>query len=386
MIYLDYSATTLIHPEVLEAMIPYLTDQYGNASSHYSLGQVSKNAIENTRETIASYLGCSHDEIYFTSGGTESNNWDIKRLKNRYHVRPMHIVSSNIEHHSITAALESRKELCHDMVYTLVPVEKNGIMNPDLVGDAFKLNTRLCSIMMVNNEIGTIQPTDEIASKCYDNGVLMHVDAVQAFGNMPIDVKKSNISLLSASGHKLGCIKGIGILYISNDCKSQYVSFMSGGQQEMGMRAGTENVAAIVGLGKALEISLKKMKSGRDNLTSCAVLLESELRKINGVHLNVPITLTDLRHFNIRIDGIRSEELMSMLDAQDIYVSAGSACNSDSGKPSHVLTAIGLSEEEANSSIRVSISEDTTIEEVETFVQYLKYDIDILKERTKSHE
>lgn len=379
-LYFDAASTTLIHPEVFDAMLPYLTDNYGNASSHYSLGVTSKKAIENAREIIAASINCRPEEIYFTSGGSEANNWAVKGIKNRYHIKETHIITSNIEHHSITEALRYRWNEVGDIAFTCVPVEINGVIDSEKLADSFRLNTRLCSIMYVNNELGTIQPIDAISSKCYDNGVLFHTDAVQAYGHLPIDVKKQNINLMSASAHKIHGPKGIGFLYISNDYKSQMNSFVHGGQQEHGMRASTENVAAIVGFGRAAEIALKTMDEKNKSVKDLAIQLQNGLKDIVGLKINCPIELTDYRHINVRIDGVRSEQLMGMLDLQDIFISAGSACNSDSNSPSHVLKAIGLSDEEANSSIRISL-DDNTPEEVEQLIKCLKYDIEVIRRK-----
>ena len=379
--YFDSAATTRIHDDVFSAMEPYLKDYYGNASSHYSLGNISKNAIDNAREIIAAGINCSPDEIYFTSGGSEANNWVIKGFKHRFNVITTHIVTTNIEHHSITEALKRRWSNGEDITFTCVPTEKNGVMDPESIANNFKLNTRLCSVQMINNELGTIQPIEAIAAKCYDNNIALHCDAVQALGHIPIDVKKMGINLMSMSGHKCGASKGIGALYISNDYKSQIVPFINGGQQERGMRASTENVAGIVGFGKAVELSLGRLEENTHNVVILADILTTELERIAGVQINVPLEYTDYRHINIRIDGVRSEELMALLDSQNICVSAGSACNSDSDQPSHVLKAIGLTDEQANSSIRISLSGDNTIEEVEYLVSHLKEDIEILRDR-----
>lgn len=377
--YFDNASTTKIHPEVLDAMMPYLTENYGNASSHHTVGAICKRAIEESREIIASAIGCDSDEIFFTSGATEANNWAIKGLKNRYHIRPMHMITSNIEHHSITEAMKQRWDFNEDIIYTCVPVDWDGVMDQNKIADNFKLNTRFCSIQHVNNETGAIQPIYHIADRCCDNGIIFHTDATQSFGHLPIDVKKYKISLLSAAAHKIHGPKGVGFLYISKDCQKQYVPLLNGGQQERGLRASTENVAGIVGFGKATEIALRKM--GNNTLDILSAMIELELEKIEGVKINVPTKLTDKRHLSIRIEGVRAEELMALLDTQNIFVSAGSACNSDSGQPSHVLKALGLSDEEANSTIRISLDEDTTKEEVEFLLGYLKYDIEVLRKR-----
>jgi cysteine desulfurase len=377
--YFDAAASTKIDPEVLQEMMPYLTDLYGNASSHYSLGYESKKAIECARRIIASAIGCEPHEIYFTSGGSESNNWVIKGLRNDFKFNPMHIVTSNIEHHSITEAIKQRWNLNDDIIFSQIPVEKNGIIDPVKVADTFKLHTKLCSVMTVNNELGTIQPIQQLAYMCKDNGIIFHTDAVQAFGHMHIDVKKLDIDCLSASAHKIHGPKGIGFLYISDSVKGLYEPFINGGQQEHGMRASTENVAAIVGLGKATELAMMNMSSNHEKVSKLAEYIIYQLNSIQDVKFNCSMSDTDSRHVSIRIDGIRSEQLMTMLDGQDCFVSAGSACNSDSNEPSHVLRAIGLTGEEASSSIRISFDETNTFEEIDDFIQLLKFDIAFLK-------
>ena len=380
-VYLDHAASTKIHPYVKNAMRPYLEELYGNASSHYELGEKSRAAIEKSREIIAAAINAQPEEIYFTSGGTESDNWAIKGLKNRYHFHPMHIVTSSIEHHAILESLKDRWNEREDILYTLVSLEPSGVIDPRTVSDAFRLNTELCSIMMVNNEIGTIQPIDEIGALCEDNSILFHVDAVQAFGHMPIDVKKSHIKLLSASGHKFRGPKGVGFLFISNEVRKRYAPLISGGQQERGMRASTENVAGIVGLGKATELAMDKMSASDARERKIRDHILVKINQLEGVHVNGKIELMDPRHLNVRVDGCRGEELQALFSEQKIYISTGSACNSNSGQPSHVLRAIGLTDEEANSSIRISIGDDNTEEEAMYFIECLKQNISILRGR-----
>lgn len=377
--FLDCASTTQIYPGVVDAMMPYLKNEYGNPSSIHDLGRVASIIIENSRELIATSIGAEPSEIYFTSGGTESNNWVIKGLKNPFRFHPMHMITSNIEHHSITESIKSRWQMHDDIEYTIVKSDKSGMIHPTDIAEAFKLHTKLCSVMLVNNELGTVQPTSVIGEKCRENNVLFHTDAVQAYGHMPIDVKKQNIDLMSASAHKLHGPKGIGFLYISNECKQQFVPLISGGQQERGMRASTENVAAIVGFAKAAEISIDHMKNNiyKDDILFDTLI--SELKKIPDVSINGDEHLLDKRHVNVLIKGIRAEVLLAMLNEYDIYISTGSACNSKSNKPSHVLKAIGLTDDQANSSIRISFDHTTTPEEIELFIKMLKIDIGILK-------
>ena len=380
-VYFDSSATTRIHPYVKNAMIPYLDNLYGNASSHYYLGQESRRAIEESRSIIARTLGCEPEEIYFTSGGTESDNWVIRGLKNKYTYCPMHVISTMIEHHAIIESLKQRKNERHDIEYELVRPNSEGVIEPDTIAESLRLNTDLISVMAVNNEIGTIQPIADIGKLCKDNGILFHVDAVQAFGHIPINVKDLGIHFLSASGHKLYGPKGIGFLYVANDIKNKLIPLISGGQQEDGMRAGTENVAGIVGIGKATELAIDRMISNEEHECKIRDLILGEIKQLDGVHVNGTIKYMDPRHINIRVDGCRGEELLALFNEQGICLSTGSACNSESGAPSHVLKAIGLSDEEANSSIRISIGADNTEEEANYLINCLKQNISILRER-----
>lgn len=377
--YFDSSATTELHPYVKNTMLPYLSDFYGNASSHYYLGEESRKAVEETRNIIAKVINCSPEEIYFTSGGTESDNWAIKGLKCRYHFKPMHIVSTKFEHHAILEALKDRWNGIGDIEYTLISPEESGVISIDSVAESIKLNTDLISVMAVNNELGTIQPIDKIGEFCEDNGIIFHVDAVQAFGQIPIDVKRSHIKLLSASAHKFHGPKGVGFLYISNEVIKRYVPLISGGQQEHGMRAGTENIAGIVGLGAAADLAIDKMIENEEHERKIRDYILGEIKQLEGVHVNGKIEYMDPRHLNLRIDGCRGEELLALFNEQKVFLSTGSACTSESGAPSHVLKSIGLSDEEANSSIRISIGDNNTIDEARYLVICLKQNISLLR-------
>ena len=380
-VYFDSSATTRIHPYVKNAMLPYLDNLYGNASSHYGLGQESRQAIEEARAFIAASINCEPEEIYFTSGGTEADNWAIKGLKSKYARIPMNIVSTSIEHHAILEALKDCKEERGDIEYTLVAPRNTGIVHPDDIAKAIKPNTDMVSVMAVNNELGTYQPIANIGRICEENGVIFHVDAVQAYGHLPIDVKKYKIHLMSVSGHKFHGPKGIGFLYISNEVKKRYRPLISGGQQEDGLRAGTENVAGIVGLAKAAEIAMDKMEANKKRECKIQELILGEIKQLDNVYVNGKIKYMDPRHLNIRVDGCRGEELLALFNEQKICLSTGSACNSESGAPSHVLKAIGLTDEEANSSIRISIGADNTEEEARYLIECLKQNISILRGR-----
>lgn len=381
MIYFDNAATTPIFGEVYAAMEPYLKENFGNASSHYDLGQISKKAIEESREIIAAMINCKPQEIYFTSGGSEANSWVIKCLRNPFSRKPIHIISDSQEHHSLTNALITRLEQCGDIEYTLVSSDPYGLVNFSEFEESFQLNTRLCSIQTVNNETGIIQQVQKIAYKCKDEGCWVHSDAVQAFGNLKIDVKNLALDLLSASAHKIHGPKGIGFLFISDEVKSQMHPLINGGQQERGLRGSTENVASIVGFGKAAEIANRNMCKKYEYVKDLSTKLVHMLSELPGVHTNVDLRLTDYRHVSIRLDGVKAEEMLALLDSVGICVSSGSACNSDSNKPSHVLKAIGLSDEAANSTIRVSLSENNTLSELKTFVEYLNQFLILLRER-----
>lgn len=378
-VYLDNAATTKVDSQVLNIMRRYERILYGNASSKYSLGELSKKAIEDSRMIIASAINAEPSEIYFTSGGTEANNWVIKGLKNKYRFRPMHIISSEFEHHSVLDSIHYRANEIQDIEYTLVSPGKNGLIDVIDVSESFRLNTELCSVMMVNNELGTIQPIERIADKCKNNGIIFHTDAVQAFGQIPIDVKKNNISLMSFSSHKINGPKGIGALYISKEIKGRMNPLMHGGQQERKMRAGTENVPAIVGFGKATEIAIAGMAENEKKEKELQKFLLEQLRYIDGVNVNGDSNFIDPRHINIRIAGCRAEQLIGLFNEQKIFVSSGSACTSESNSPSHVLKAIGLSDTQANSSIRISIGRYNTLSDIDYFIDCLKLNIGIIR-------
>ena len=380
MIYLDSAATTPMDPKVVEAMEPFLYSNFGNPSSHYHLGQVSRQAIEQSREIIASMLECKPHEIYFTSGGSESNTWAIKGLDSPY--IKSHILSSTQEHHSVINAVKSR----YNSTYSFINADKEGVVDynelTSLLDSSSINNPILCSVQTVNNETGIIQPIKKMAVKCKDYGVVFHTDAVQAFGHMKLHVKDLNVDMLSASGHKIHGPKGIGFLYISDDIRPRMHPLINGGQQEDGIRGSTENVAAIVGLGVAASLAKESMSKNYIRTRNLAIYLLSLLYKIPGVHTNVNLSLTDYRHISIRLNGVRAEEMLALLDSVDVCVSSGSACSSDSNQPSHVLKSIGLSDDDANSTIRVSLNNDNTKEDVETFVTYLTYFLNILRNRT----
>lgn len=374
-VYLDSAATTKVDERVLEAMLPYLRENFGNPSSHYELGREAKKAIDDAREIIASAINAKPTEIIFTSGGSEANNMAIKCTMTEMRGS---VVTSNIEHHSVLNSCKDIKRLLNCNTF-FAKNDENGIITADAVDMASRWDTSLVSIMMVNNEIGTIEPIKEIADFCQAHNMVIHTDAVQAFGHIPIDVKNLDVDLLSASGHKIHAPKGVGFLYMREHLGKYIYPLISGGQQERGLRASTENVASIVGLGKATELMMANMEWNQAHAkTLCEYLLE-KLSDVPECHVNNDILVTDYRHINLNIDGIPAEVMLGMLDAVGVYVSSGSACNSDSGEPSHVLKAIGLSDEDANSSIRVSIDTETTKRDIDLFVGLLKSNIQTYK-------
>lgn len=381
IIYLDNAATTEVLPEVYETMEPYITKYYGNPSSHHFLGTLTKKAIDDSKEVIAAIIGAKPQEIYFTSGGSEANSWAIKGLKNNFSRKPIHVISDTQEHHSLTESLKTRWIQCGDVEYTLVQSDENGLVDVNEIEESFQLNTRLCSIMTVNNETGIIHPIQKIAFKCKDEGCVFHTDAVQAFGYLKLDVKDLAIDLMSASAHKIHGPKGIGFLYISDEIRNQMIPLINGGQQERGLRGSTENVASIVGFAKAAAIANSNMAKNYEYIKQLTTELIIMLSKLPGVHTNVDARLTDYRHISIRIDNVRAEELINMLNEVGICVSSGSACNSSSKEPSHVLKAIGLTTDQANCTIRASLSEFSTLEDIKEFVYFLNYFMEVLRKR-----
>lgn len=376
--YLDNAATTQPYPEVVEAMLPYYKENYGNASTIYDLGVRSKEALDNARKTIAKTINAEPSEIYFTSGGTESDNWALISTAEAMKCCGNHIITTQIEHHAI---LETCKYLeSRGFEITYLPVDEQGFIDLDDLEDAIKEETILVSIMFANNEIGTIQNIEEIG-RIFDNcGIIFHTDAVQAYGKEYIDVKKLHIDLMSVSAHKIHGPKGVGFLYIS-DSYPAISSFMHGGNQESGKRAGTENIAAIVGFAKAAEITYDNLLQDSSYASFTFNELYTKLKTVipdikkNGAGIDNRI----VNIINITIPGIRSEQLMMMLNQYNIYISAGSACMTGSGEPSHVLKAIGLTDEEASSSIRISFGHDLTVEDINYIVGKIKFCVNILR-------
>ena len=362
MIYLDNAATTKTAPEVLEAMLPYFTEYYGNASSIYKLGSESKKATIEARETIAQTLGAEPNEIYFTGGGSESDNWALKATFEAYQSKGKHIITSKIEHHAILHTCQYLESRGAEVTY--LDVDEDGVVDLEQLKRSIRPDTILISIMYANNEIGTIQPIKEIGEIAAEHGILFHTDAVQAYGQVPINVEECHINMLSASGHKLNGPKGIGFLYINKKVKIR--SFIHGGQQERGRRAGTENVPGIVGLAAAakrafriMEEKTKKEIELRDYFIS-RIEKEIPYSKLNG-HRTKRLP----NNIHVGFEFIEGESMLIMLDMKGICGSSGSACTSGSLDPSHVLLAIGLPHEKAHGSLRLTLSEENTKEEMD---------------------
>ena len=382
-IYLDNAATTKTKPEVVEAMIPYFSEFYGNPSSIYSLSDEPKKAVANARETIAKTIGAKTNELYFTGGGSESDNWALKATADAYKSKGNHIITSKVEHHAILHTCQYLEQ--HGFEVTYIDVDENGKIKLDELKKAIRPTTILISVMFANNEIGTIQPIKEIGEIAKEHGILFHTDAVQAYGHVPINVDELNIDMMSASGHKINGPKGIGFLYIRTGVKIR--SFIHGGAQERKRRAGTENVPGIVGFGKAAEIAAANMAERskyeselRDYLMD-RVMAEIPYARINGGREN---RLPNNANFSFQF--IEGESMLIMLDDKGICGSSGSACTSGSLDPSHVLLAIGLPHEIAHGSLRLTLSEETTKEDIDYTVDNLKAIVERLRSMSPLYE
>ena len=383
MIYLDNAATTKVADSVVDAMLPYFKEYYGNASSIYQLGAKSKEALDESREYIAGTLGAKTNEIYFTAGGSESDNWAIKATADAYAQKGKHIITSAIEHHAVLHTCEYLEK--HGYEVTYVGVDEKGVIKLDELKAAIRPDTILISVMFANNEIGTIQPIKEIGEIAKEHDILFHTDAVQAYAQVPINVDEMHIDMLSASGHKLNGPKGIGFLYIRKGIKIR--SFVHGGQQERGRRAGTENIPGIVGLAAAakrsfsmLEEKMKKEIELRDYLIS---RIEAEIPycRLNGDRKKrLP------NNVNFSFQFIEGESMLILLDSKGIAASSGSACTSGSLDPSHVLLAIGLPHEIAHGSLRLTLSEENTKEEMDYVVEQLTAILERLRSMSPLYE
>lgn len=341
MIYLDHAATAPICEAAKKAIIEHL-DDYGNPSSSYELGHKSLMLIEDARERIAKCINAEPNEIYFTSGGSEANTWALNNED--------YSLSSTIEHHSVHTSHKN-------------PVDNHGMVITNILNHFIEWRTSLVSFMFVNNEIGTIQPIKELTSRAHQGGALFHTDAVQAIGHVPIDIKELNVDMLSASGHKFGAPKGVGFLYVKNGIKMHPLIY--GGKQEQGVRGGTENVLGIIAMAAALEDSIVHIKERNAYIKSLRDKLLLALLSINGVHLNGSLENRVVSNINIRIDGVKGQDVVALADQYGICISAGSACNEGNAEPSHVLKAIGLTDEEALSSIRITLGHENTEDEID---------------------
>ena len=365
LLYLDNAATTKTAPEVVQAMLPYFTELYGNPSSVYSFAAKNKTAVMKQKEIIAEAIGAKENEIYFTAGGTEADNWALKATAEAYESKGRHIITSKIEHHAILHTCEYLEKKGFEVTY--LDVDEFGMVRLDELEKAIRPDTILISIMYANNEIGTVQPIQEIGKIAKDHGVLFHTDAVQAFGHMPIDVNECHIDMLSASAHKLNGPKGIGCLYIRTGVKIR--SFIHGGAQERRRRAGTENVPGIIGFGAAVERAMKTLKERTEKERMLRDYLIGKIEKeIPYCRLNGHRTERLSNNVNVSFQFIEGESLLILLDMKGICASSGSACTSGSLDPSHVLLAIGLPHEIAHGSLRISLNEEFETEDMDYVV------------------
>lgn len=367
-IYLDHAATTPAKKAVVEEMIPYFGDLYGNPSSIYEFAQHNKEAIDKSRDIIAEAIGSESREVFFVSGGTEADNWAIRGIAENYKKDGNHIITTTMEHHAVLHTCEYLEKNGYDVTY--LDVDENGLVSIDDLKNAIKDNTILVSIMFANNEIGTIQPISEIGAVCREAGVFFHTDAVQAFTHVPIDVNEMNIDLMSVSGHKIYGPKGIGALYVRKGIRLR--AFIHGGAQERSRRGGTENVPAIVGFGKAVELAMKDMAEESARLVELRDYFIAQVEeKVPYVKLNGHRSLRLPNNANLSFEFIEGESLLIMLDMKGVCASSGSACTSGSLDPSHVLLAIGLPHEIAHGSLRVTLGDSTTKEDLDYVVESL---------------
>lgn len=361
MIYMDNSATTRISDDILEELIFNLKEEYGNPSSIYSISQSSKEKVENARRKIAKVLNVKPKEIFFTSGGSESDNWALKGIAHSYKEKGKHIITTKIEHHAILHTAEFLEELGYEITY--LNVDENGFINLKELEDSIREDTILISVMFANNEVGTIEPIKEIGEIAKKHNVLFHTDAVQAFGNVKIDLSELNVDLMSFSGHKIHAPKGIGVLYIKDGVK--ITPLIHGGAQERQKRAGTENTAYIVAIGQAFENAVKDFDEKEKNVIQMRNRLIDNLTSVKGIYLNGPVDKRLPGNVNISIDGVKSSELLMMLDMNGICASSGSACTAGSLEPSHVLIAMGKSENHARNCLRLTLNSLNTMDEIE---------------------
>lgn len=376
-VYMDYSATTPVKKEVLDAMLPYFSEHFGNPSSLYSIAQESKEALERARGQVASLIGAKANEVFFTAGGSEADNWALEGVADALKDKGNHIITTKIEHHAILHTAEYLEK--HGIDVTYLDVDAKGRVNPEDVEKAITDKTVLISIMMVNNEVGTIEPIKEIAEIAHNHGILLHTDAVQALGNVPIDVNNMDIDLMSMSGHKIYGPKGVGALYIRKGTKIS--NFIHGGAQEMKKRAGTENLAGIVGFGKAAELAKENLESHIDRVSELRDYFISEVTsKIPDTIVNGSMEHRHPGNANISFEYIEGESMLILLDMNGISVSTGSACSSKSLTPSHVLSAMGIPVERIHGTLRFTIGDPTTKEDIDYVIEKLVEIVQKLRE------
>ncbi|RZN14915.1 MAG: cysteine desulfurase NifS [Methanosarcinales archaeon] len=374
-IYMDCGATTPVDPLVVEAMLPYFTEKFGNASSLHSFGREAKQALENSRAVVAEFIGAKPEEIIFTGGGTESDNLAIKGTAYRHRNHGRHIITSTIEHHAVLYTCKHLEKLGFEVTY--IPVDKYGMVNPEDVRSAIKEDTILITIMHANNEIGTIEPVNEIGRIAKDRGIYFHTDAVQSAGKIPVKVDDLCVDLLSISAHKIYGPKGVGALYVRGETNIE--SLVDGGGHERTFRSGTENIPAIVGFAKACELAHQNMKSDAAHLKNLQNKIINGILKIKGCYLNGHPTERLPNNIHVCFNDIDGDLLLSKLDCCGIAVSTGSACSSGSLEPSHVLLATGLKPEEAQGSLRITLSKDNTHEDAEYLLEKLPPIIESLR-------
>ncbi len=383
LIYLDHAATTAARPEVVSTMLPYFSEKFGNPSSVYGFSNLSKEAIAHSRKVIGESLNTDPSNIYFTAGGSESDNWALKETARAYASKGKHIITTKIEHHAILHTCEFLEKEGYEVTY--IGVDEQGIIRMDELKAAIRPDTILISVMFANNEIGTIQPIKEIGAIAKEHGVLFHTDAVQAYGQLPIDVEDMNIDMLSASGHKLNGPKGIGFLYIRKGIKIR--NLIHGGGQERSRRAGTENVPGIAGLGKAVELAVETMAEREKHESELRdYLIERVMAEIPYTRLNGHKSKRLPNNVNFSFQFIEGESLLIMLDMAGICASSGSACTSGSLDPSHVLLAIGLPHEIAHGSLRLTLGYENTKEEMDYVIDNLKTIVERLRNMSPLYE
>lgn len=375
-VYLDYSATTPVKEEVLQEMIPYFTEKFGNPSSLYTMGLASKEAVDQARNQVAALIGADAKEIYFTGCGSESDNWAVLGTADKLKEKGNHIITTRIEHHAMLHSCEFLSKNGYEVTY--LDVEPDGTVKPETLEAAITDKTILISIMMVNNEVGTIEPIKELAAVAKKHGILFHTDAVQALANVPIDVKELGVDMLSISAHKIYGPKGVGALYIRKGLRIS--NYMHGGAQEMGRRAGTENLAGIVGFGKAAELAKAQMET---HIAHCSqlrdYLIDRVTKEISDTYVNGTMEHRHPGNANITFKYIEGESILLMLDFKGISVSTGSACSSKSLEPSHVLTALGVPVEMVHGTVRFTVGDFTTKEDIDYTVESLKEIVEKLR-------